>query len=78
MAMTVMLLGACASEGGGRLDDIVRVPFAGQGSEASSYPRPTGVERIQREEALRRDLGAGRASDESTDRCTVNGSIEGC
>ena len=73
--MTVLLLGACAS---GRVDDIVRIPLGARSATAPSAPAPDGDERIQREDALRRDLSMGRASDESRDRCSLNGWIEGC
>jgi hypothetical protein len=76
--MTVLLLGACASERGVRVDDIVRIPLTARSATAPSAPAPDGAERIQREDALRRDLSMGRASDESRDRCSLNGWIEGC
>lgn len=75
--LALLLLAACASERGLQVDDIVRVPLAG-GGRALSSPAADGTERIRREEALRRDLATGRASDESRDLCSVNGGIEGC
>ena len=76
--LTVLLLGACASERGIRVDDIVRIPLGARSATALSAPAADGAERIRREDALRRDLSAGRASDESRDRCFLNGWIEGC
>ena len=76
--LAVVLLGACASERGARVDDIVSIPLVHRSDSAPSSPAPDGAMRIQREDALRRDLDEGRASDESRGRCSINGWIAGC
>ena len=76
--LAAVLLSACASERGARVDDIVSIPLAHRSDSAPSSPAPDGATRIQREDTLRRDLDEGRASDESRGRCSINGWIAGC